>query len=90
MKEIDYKEYREKIPRELKVPTDERMKMEALEAANVLTNVWDGEVDVVVIMCRKGSRNVGWACSVMEQAKLLWLIDTVKAGSAFLGNKSTR
>lgn len=44
-------------------PTDDVLRREAAEAVNVLTNVWDGEVEVLVLMVRKGSNRCAWAIS---------------------------
>lgn len=44
-------------------PTDDVLRRETAEAVNVLTNVWDGDVEVLVLMVRKDSNRVFWAIS---------------------------
>lgn len=58
------------LPRRMIQPTDEVLAREVAEAVNVLTHVWDDEVEVTVIMCRRTSGDARWATSSRSRSKL--------------------
>jgi hypothetical protein len=76
--------YKASLPRDLKIPTNERLKSECAEAANVLSAVWDAEVDVLVAMVPKGSKQVTWACSSQDRERLLRILAEIKDSSRFM------
>lgn len=66
------------IPRKFIAPTDEVLAREVTEAVNVLTHVWDGDVEVTVIMCRRTSGEARWATSFRDRTKLQDVLKAVK------------
>lgn len=58
------------VPRRLVQPTDEQLKKEAIEACRVLTEVWDDEVEVLVVMSRRISRSSFYGSSFHNLDKL--------------------
>lgn len=69
------------VPRRDVQPTDEVLTREAAEAVNVLTHVWDGEVEVTVIMSRRNSGNAFWATSCDGNERLRSFLTAVKKAS---------
>lgn len=81
------------VPRRREVqPTDDVLIRESAEAVNVLDHVWDGEVEVTVIMHRRTGGKVCWATSSDGNDKMRFLLKHVKddsylARSLVRGNK---
>lgn len=81
------------LPRRMIQPTDEVLAREVTEAVNVLTHVWDGDVEVTVIMCRRTSGEARWATSFRDRTKLGDILRKVRKAVAtapftMRGNKS--
>lgn len=70
------------ISRHLIAPTDEVLAREVTEAVNVLTHVWDGDVEVTVIMCRRTSGEARWATSFQDRTKLRDILKKVRSAVA--------
>lgn len=70
------------ISRRLIAPTDEVLAREVTEAVNVLTHVWDGDVEVTVIMCRRTGGEARWATSFRDRTKLQDVLKAVKRAVA--------
>jgi hypothetical protein len=74
----------ESLPREMRQPTDLRLKAECAEVANVMQQLWDSEVDVVITMTRKRSNQAIWACSNMDRGRLLRLLAEIRDSSRYM------
>lgn len=84
MKE-DQKTYIQSLPREMRQPTNDRLKKESGEASNILAHVWDGEVVTLVAMVRRDSREVAWAVTgVRDREHLLMVLDQIRDSSTFM------
>lgn len=78
-------EIRAQIARAKIQPTDTRLLVEAREAARILTEVWDGDVEVTVVMTRRNEiARPQWATTVAERDRLLATLDAVKDASVIM------
>ena len=84
MNDEQMKQYKAQFTKEQLLPTPDRLKEECRGAAGTLGHVWDGEVEVLVAMRRKGDKQVQWATTVQDRESIIDMTRKIFDSSAFM------
>lgn len=84
MTDDQMKAYKSQFTREQLAPTADRLKTEAAAAAGTLAHVWDGEVEVLVAMRRKGDKQVQWATTAQDRESVIDMARKIYDSSQFM------